>query len=248
MGPRLRPILRALWPGRSERVYLHIHIPRCAGSSLHAELFRCFPPRHVLECHTPLPPELKKLPRGRPAFVTGHFEFATPPDDEREYRYVILLRDPVERALSLYQYIRHTPAHRLHRLYVDSAYSVQNALADTTHSLQFRDWQIRQLLGPAAFGSEEVDESGFERAAALLARPDVFVGLTEDYASVVRVVREDLAASGWRLPAQEKTVHINNAAQAGLPIDESVARAIRDANRWDSALVEHLRVNRANYR
>jgi hypothetical protein len=245
----LRALLRALWPGKSRRVYVHVHIPRCAGSSLHAELFDCFPARHVLEHHSASLPDLSGLALDRPTLVTGHFPCVEVPDDGREYRYLVLLRDPVERTLSLFDYITQTPSHRLHRRYVDGQYTLLDAIDDTSNSLQFRDGQIRNLLGHEAFGFGEVDESGCRSALALLSRPDVLVGLTDDYTDFVQRVRDDLAASGWRLSARARTpVRINGATRPGIGIDPAIMQAIRHANRWDTALVDQLLLLRPTLR
>lgn len=238
----LRAFLGALRPVKSNRVYLHIHIPRCAGFSLHAELFCCFPPQHVLENHAASLPDLSSVARSRPTLVTGHFPFMKTPHDGRDYLYLVPLRDPVERALSLFQYIRQTPSHRLHRRSVGEHYSLLDAIEDTTSSLQFRDGQIRNLLGHDAFGFEEVDESGFRQAADILARPDVLVGLTDNYAGLVERVRNDLAASGWKLPDKAPSpVRINGATQPGKAVDAPIEHLIRGANRWDAALADYLR-------
>jgi Sulfotransferase family len=97
------------------------HIPKCAGTSVWASLYDIYGTRHVYlvnsrrrrEKFASLPPE------GRAAYsaVGGHAPlsyFREALGDMARYHKIVTLRDPVDRAISEYNYIRAQSAHPRH--------------------------------------------------------------------------------------------------------------------------------------
>lgn len=169
---------------------VHIHIPRTAGSALHS-----------------------RLVKAGVEVTSDHARWGTyPPDGQRLF--VIVLREPVARAASVYSYIRNKPDHPLHRLY---AIRTPIELLDI-HPGQLTNGQLAQL-------SPEKDlDVGLE----ILNRPDVHVMVMERLAEGVASLSRKL---GMKIPPPD---HFNEAPS--LDLDEATRRALTEANRLDSAL------------
>jgi len=107
-------------------MFFFIHLPKTGGSSLNAALARMFSP--FAEFHQTIAKnaggdsKIQDLLSHNPDFyddllvVVGHYSFRHPLVQMTRRRRVILsvLREPVSRIVSLYDYIRHRPDHPLH--------------------------------------------------------------------------------------------------------------------------------------
>jgi hypothetical protein len=99
-----------------ERGLIFLHLPKTGGTTLRSIVRRQYP-RGVI-CETPPTPclDLPAAERARVRVLQGHVPFgahawlAVPVD------YVTMLREPVDRLVSLYHYARHKPGNPLHPL------------------------------------------------------------------------------------------------------------------------------------
>ena len=113
-------------PISQDPILVHVHIPKCAGTSLGAVLRASFPGRH-LDVYAPFtdlvytPDQLSRLLRDNPQLVSiaSHAIRVYPSlINGRTALYVCFLRDPVEQFLSYLTYIKKqystlSPPHRL---------------------------------------------------------------------------------------------------------------------------------------
>ena len=99
-----------------DETLMFVHIPKCAGSSFRAVLKRWYGRDHVsIDSHDP--EALKQRLAGRdapPRAISGHFSFGMHEGAVSKPCYVSLVRDPVDRLVSLYKHARATPDHSLH--------------------------------------------------------------------------------------------------------------------------------------
>lgn len=105
-------------PPRSPLVF--VHIPKTAGTSLLAILHRIYGPRSMYVCEqsygsietfTAMPVRQRLCYR----VLAGHFNFGLRVLYPGLAAVMTFLRDPVERVLSLYSYVRTAPAHPLYQ-------------------------------------------------------------------------------------------------------------------------------------
>ena len=172
----------------SDTKFVFTHIPRTAGTALRRALEEKFgqenllldyhqpfsdgPIQRTLKCLVPNPPT-KNIPR---KIIYGHFLTAKYADfngwgfkKRSDFRYIVFLREPLERALSQYYFWKHTGKQgnkTWPKFHADNT-SLERFLT----SRYFSNLQSKFIYG---FGSEQFD----------------FVGLQEDYARSLEVLGE----------------------------------------------------------
>lgn len=149
---------------------VHIHIPRAAGSSLHAHLYG---PMHSAGID----------------LISEHCFWGDYPPAEGRLFFVVL-RHPIDRILSLASYILATPQHAK-RAHLE-AVGLEAYLRDkSSRTDQMTNGQVRMLAGRDTIGSE-VGLKDYMAAAAVLRRPDVVVAFADDLPAGIAVLSERL--------------------------------------------------------
>lgn len=96
-----------------------LHIPRTGGTTLTQIAKRLYRPDQVLERAHERLAEMPPADLARLRFIGGHLVYGVAERLPQGHVYVTLLRDPVERAISVYQFARARPENRWHRMIVD---------------------------------------------------------------------------------------------------------------------------------
>jgi hypothetical protein len=153
-------------------------------------------------------------------------------------RYVTMLRHPVSRVVSHYEYVRRTPEHYAHHEVVDRDLTLEAYVASGLSS-EVNDGQVRLLCGrdsAEAVPHGEVSEDMLEAAAANLRTHVLAVGLTERFDESLLLFQRLL---GW--PDVRYTPE-NTAPPGARPSITSAARAmIERYNALDLRLYEQAR-------
>ncbi|MFA6140924.1 MAG: hypothetical protein WC684_09385 [Hyphomicrobium sp.] len=132
---------------------LHLHIPRTAGSSVHAVLGAYAKTNGVTlvtSSHAQVAAEITKLD-APPALITGHFAFGLHTLVPNPF-YFIVMRDPVERVASLIRFIMSRPEHAKHALVSACNGDPQKIYRQRKRGGQFDNGATRQLSGSFAPG------------------------------------------------------------------------------------------------
>ncbi|HEX2526561.1 MAG TPA: hypothetical protein VHL31_09740 [Geminicoccus sp.] len=122
--------------------------------------------------------ETRRDPR-RPAVVSGHFCHGVHEQlQDQPYRYVILLRDPVQRVLSLFRYIRGLPSHNSHWRLNQPGMTIARFYAERLPGTGQRNAMVAQLAG--ILGSRVIPtELHLEQASRHLLEGDMMFGMVE---------------------------------------------------------------------
>lgn len=232
---------------KRERPLYFLHLPKCAGSSFRIILDRHFEPPEICPVvhwkdFVVLPPQ--EIQRYR--LFHGHFDYHTDGLLPASSVIITMLRDPVERTISMYYFWR-KEAQRLQQEKLPIPYEYQQAMAISladfvTHPQEqvSRDvqngqtYRVEHTLRVPRPGLTEQDilERAIEHLEAM-----PFVGLTDEFNRSLDLLTYHL---GWpAAQAVEYNVTPNRPRQQ--EIDEHTLATIREANRLDSQLVRYAR-------
>lgn len=216
-------------------VLLHLHVPRASGSSLHAWFRQGLGKGGVAQANAPAAVqqavEARQSTRS-PAVVSGHFIYGVHELlDGAPYRYVVLLRDPVRRVLSLFRYIRSLPAHDLHAVLNRPDMTIARFYAERLPGTGPRNAMVAQLAGVLGSGVV-LGSAHLEQARTHLLGDDMMFGLAEDPSPLLRRAADFLQI--------EQAPNFPEVNRPGVRDDwggsEDDRAAIADANRLDIEL------------
>jgi len=231
-------------------ITIFIHIPRTAGTTLQAIAREQYEPdeicriygKYIADPHRVLAVVTAdhEIPT---KWVTGHIAYGVHAALDGDYQYVTFLRDPIERTLSVYHYIRHSPGHHLHS-YAKSMGLAEFMESGVTNELD--NGQVRQIAGTlgelpqiplAGIWKECQPCRKYELDMALKHLRDfAVVGITERFQESLLQFRDVL---GWDIG--DEMLHIN--ALRGRPHAQDVGpdtlAAIKRYNRLDQELYEY---------
>ena len=210
---------------------LHLHIPRTGGISVSRALAAALSEREIVRGNTSADLQ-KAVDRGADiGLVTGHFRFGLH-ELLKDFVYFVVLRDPVERVRSIYDFVRMHPIHPQYERY--RANSLAELLADPRISRsQLSNGQVMQVAGSER-GADAVGGPQLERAWKNLCRDDVVVATTERIDDGLRELSRRI---GRPLPPYRKAM--NKVARSAVSAD--VIERIRELNRLDAELYRRAR-------
>jgi hypothetical protein len=233
---------------RDRRVFVFLHLPKTAGHSFTAVAARHFGPDRIAAVNGPheFDALAREHHRGRWPFVHGHMPFGVAEHLGERGIYWVVLREPVDRFLSDYYYIRGSPGHPAHRLVRERRITLRDfaripsPVHPFTHNAQVRRlcrydltrrgaggerwWALRDACGPAEL--EEAEETLATRVHAF--------GLFERMPEAMAQFAASIGAAPGTIPRENVTRFRLRTDQ----LDAETLDAIRAANRLDLALYE----------
>ncbi|HEX9819376.1 MAG TPA: sulfotransferase family 2 domain-containing protein [Methylomirabilota bacterium] len=177
-------------------VLIFLHIPKTAGSTLTDILRRQYSPEATFLTGGPRRPGLEQfeaLPlhqRERFACLAGHMMFGVHRLLPRPARYLTILRDPVDRVMSLYYYIRGLPEHPMHERVLRDRITLEDFVR-----LIPSDEQVRFLSGPWDGGAAPTPREMLERAERNITEHFATFGLAERFDESLVLFKRMF---GWR--------------------------------------------------
>jgi hypothetical protein len=233
-------------PSRAERVnplVIYVHIPRTAGTTLGGVIRRQYPRDGFVEVyslavdHATWLQSLSAVQRDRIELLKGHLPFGLHAIFGRPAAHFTLLREPVDRVVSLYRYAWQNPDHYLHEEIVRKSLTLREVLSREL-SLEFDNGQTRQLAGVTpAVGFGRCTAVMLEEAKRNLQNHFTVVGITERFDETLLLLKE---AFGWRNLFYIKE-NIAHGLQARYVPSEDTLRRVRDQNSLDGELYDWVR-------
>lgn len=220
---------------------LFLHIPKTAGSSMRSilelnyrknewflarEMWKGSPNFYAL------PEEKRKQLR----LVMGHQPFGLHNAiGERSFEYFTLLRDPVDRIISLYFYILRNSNHQFY----EEVHREKYTLADILHkklSPAFDNCQVRLLSGEMNVPYGEITETHYNKAIENLERYIPLAGLQNRFDEFVLLLADRYR---WRRPYYRR-VQVGRNRIAKSALDADTTALIRAHNVWDERLLAYV--------
>ena len=212
---------------------IFLHIPKAGGTTLHNILDRIYAPVN-LRAKSGMVSKESILGMEKDAFnnlflVKGHMHFGLHgcfPNEK--VKYLTFLRDPVDRVVSHYFFVKRTPGHYLYKVVNESNMSLlEYALSDLTWELD--NGQVRNLIEGGGTNIKLTVES-LNDAKSNLKKWFALVGITERFDESLIVMKRIL---GWKeFPCYKKL----NAAKEKHDIPEEMLNKIAERNALDIEL------------
>jgi hypothetical protein len=213
-----------------DRCLVFVHIPKTAGQSLHFAVLRNYPQNekiHLNILDRPLDEEMERIPldeRSRARLLWGHVPYGVHEHIPRRCEYITILREPVDRVISVYKHILKSPAHVLHDRVVEAGIGLEDYVLSDMDVGQTRNSQVRQLSG-RQFST--IDNGALEEAKHNLGG-FLVAGLTERFEETFVLLRRALG-SGFPL-------YVSRNVSPQIDVSERAIELIRERNELDLAL------------
>jgi hypothetical protein len=216
---------------------IFLHIPRTAGTTLHRIIDRQYRQEecHWIDRHNVGIEEFKNLPPARRAeirMLRGHMPFGLHKYIPGPSTYFTLLRDPVERVVSYYYFVRRDPQHYLHDYALVQGMTLKRYI-ESQVSLATDNCQTRIISGVwDTLPHDECTEATLASAKRNLAEHFTVVGLTERFDETLMLLKQRFA---WQnVFYQRQNVTWGRPGQESLPA-ETLA-VVRERNQLDLRL------------
>ncbi|MCC6176454.1 MAG: sulfotransferase family 2 domain-containing protein [Chloroflexi bacterium] len=234
-------------------VLLFVHLPRTAGTTFNGILSREYGADALYKVHDGLAIEhgfvtagddpfvrLTAERRQRYAAISGHMSVGLHSWVPGPSRYVTILRDPVERVASLYQFIAEQPSHRLHERITRDGWTLADCLTHPDYPmLQFNNGQLRMLTGAVTadrLPRGVYDSERLARAVHLVDETLDLVGTTDRFDEFLVLAWRRY---GWQMPLYRAS-NVSAAPKKAI-LDPSTVALIETYNRMDRELYAYAR-------
>ncbi len=226
-------------------IILHLHIPKTGGTTLNKYIFKhwstdesyvaenrylCsgvyyFPTGFFHEACAKIPSSMRRvLSRKDLRAVVGHFCFGIHRHINRPWAYITMLRNPLDRIISLY-----------YHLSPQGAISPEEFLLNPTYRI-FENDQTRRLAG-IDLGAKRCNIQSLQRAKENLRQYFTVVGVTERFDETLVLLR---LIFGWKEPLDYYLKNVNTLRpKASFPA--AVIDTIKTQNALDFELYEYAK-------
>jgi hypothetical protein len=224
---------------RSQPLIIFLHLPKTAGTTLAHIIERQYDSIAILPLYESMfGEELAAIPQkqmDRLRIVTGHLYFGAHAFSSRPGTYITMLREPIDRVISHYYFVRHDPSNYLYDL--ARKMSLKEFVESCDRQEPNND-QTRLLAGKcnaASFGT--CSGEMLEIAKRHLAEYFSVVGVTEEFDRSLILMKRIL---GWRNPFYRKQ-NVNEHRLRKENIPPETLRVIQAYNELDIELYRNAR-------
>jgi hypothetical protein len=228
---------------------IFLHIPKTAGTTLNRLLDQQYQSGLSWKINCPYPhnlqDELNKisgLQKEEIVFFKGHMPFGLHKLLPQPATYITMLRDPVERVISLYYFILCIPDHYLSNIVRERQMSLKEFITSRI-SAEVENGQTRLLSGKVELSKnpllsfEPSSPEWLEAAKKNLKEPFTAFGITERFDESLILFKRKL---GWRFPLYVKH-NVNNNRPLKETISPDVIRLIEKNNELDIELYNYAK-------
>ena len=236
-------ILYYLTPDRPKKI-LFDHLPKCGGSTLKAYLLKHYPRRKSFltngwDPHKSIQ-EFKEMPQSSRhdyCLIQGHLANQLIGDADPACLKVTLLRDPVERIISHYFFVKRTQKHYLHRTIHDSNISLED-YACSNLSDELKNWYTTHFSGFTSVKAEKNPEEAVATAVETVLNQFDIIGFLDDFPAFIESLRK---RANLRYAYNDDRVNVTVDRPSTANIPSSTIKLIEQKNEMDIAFYHKLR-------
>jgi hypothetical protein len=223
---------------------IFLHIPKTAGTTLHDIIERQYAHDTIYtfgsDAHAAVK-EFKNLSfaeREKIQLLRGHMAFGLHEFLPATNQYFTVLRDPVQRVISYYNFILRTPDHYLYEVVQTGNLSLFELLKSEL-PLMMNDAQVRLLSGVwGDVGFGEVSRAMLQTAVRNLEQYFLVVGLTKEFDKTLFLLRKSL---NWRSDTYYERKNVTRQGTNQRDLSVETIDLIKQKNQMDIALYQFAR-------
>lgn len=227
-----------------ENTVIFIHIPRTAGVSLDAILERQYNTAKIYSLYSQEKlDEFNQLSEQKKATIqllNGHFmSYGIHERLPNPSTYITMMRDPVDRVISHYYFVRRSPNHYLHETVMSKNMSLEDYVGSEL-SIEINNGQTRLLAGlkeNPGIGIGKGFPEMLNRAKKNIEDNFTVVGLTEEFDKSLILFKKAL---GWSETFYLKRNETKN-RKAVKEVADNIIHTIREYNEMDIELYKYAK-------
>jgi hypothetical protein len=214
-------------PYLDKQLLIHLHMPKTGGTTLKKIINKNYNTSKIHDIYldrSQLPITMGKLSNQPVDCIQGHFPFGIHEYFNRKATYITMLREPIDRVISEYYFIRSIPWHNLHKKVKEMS------LEEYQNSPNKCNLQTHFILGDK-FG-KELSNKDLQRAKKILMEHFSLVGITEKFDESIFLMKEIL---GWQ-DIFYKKANVTKKRLSKNAIPPKVLQQISNNNNFDLQL------------
>ncbi len=218
---------------------IFMHLPKCGGSTFHKILERIYLPEEVFTIevvdHVKLNTDdfiaLSQQKKDKIKVLKGHMIFGLHEQFRGSTDYITFMRDPIERIISYYYYVKRRPNHRLVEM---GLFNDQTSLYDFVTNVQEGDIHNGQIC--MISGIKDTEDRMLEKARENIHNNFSFVGTVEKFNESLIILQNMYK---WSTPYYSIANKTNSRPQQNS-IDKKTLDAIIELNKGDITLYNEV--------
>ncbi len=220
--------------------FIFLHIPKTGGMTLKHIIFRQF--KGVKSLNLRITKKLNTKPlssftekeRNELRLISGHFAFSDDFIFPDATNYFTMLREPVKRVISQYNYLYSNTQHAFNKTMVEKNYSLYDMLSQG-YVKHFDNCLVRFLSGSVFKDFGTIDEADYQKALQNFDKYFTHFGLNEHFDESILMLSYEL---NWKFPYY---AHINTTKtkKTDITFDAQTNAALVKCTQFDKRLYDY---------
>lgn len=218
---------------------IFMHLPKCGGTTFHTILNRMYLPEEIfdikvinnIKLNTDDFISLSTKEKEQIKLLKGHLEFGLHKYFKENTEYITFLRNPIERIISYYYYVKRRPNHRLYKF---DLFKEDMSIYDFVTKINEQDinnGEIRFISG-----INDSEEFMLEKALENIEKHFSFVGTIEKFNESLIILQR---MYGWSTPYYKIENKTSN-RPSHIDLDKKTISAIEHFNAGDILLYQKM--------